>query len=79
MKPIGNILHDLLRENPHTTRVVAELIGTTTGSMSNVFTGKSELSVDLALKFEKVFGEGKASEWLHYQVDYLLWTVQNEE
>lgn len=77
MEPVGKEIHQMLRESSYTTRGMAEHIGTTTGSMSNVFTNKGDLTTDLALKFEKVFGLGKASEWLHYQVEYKLWEANN--
>lgn len=77
MKPTGKIIQQELLNCPYTMRDIATIVGGDTGGFYRLFNGKNLLTVEFALKLEKVLGEGKAEEWLHYQVDYLLWRSKN--
>ena len=77
MLPIGKVIQDEINKSIFTQREVISLVGSDSSAFNKLFNSKISLTVKMALKFEKVFGEGKASEWLHYQVDYLLWKVRD--
>ena len=79
MESVGKVIQQEILDSSHTMREVAIIVGRDTGGFYRLFNGKNLLTVELAVKLEEVLGEGKASEWLHYQVDYLLWKVKNEE
>ena len=76
---VGKMVQQHIKDSPYTMRSLAEEINSDTGSLFKLFNGKIVLTPKLAMKLENVFGEGKAYEWLHYQVDYLLWKVKNEK
>lgn len=77
MLPTGRLIQQEINGSEYTQREVATLIGSDTGAFYKIFNSKMLLTVDFAVRLEKVFGKGKAHEWLHYQVDYLLWRTKN--
>lgn len=50
---------------------LAKLLGVSTSALCRVISGKSEMSISLALKLEKVLGVS-AEFWLELQVKYSL-------
>lgn len=79
MESLGSKLHKLVSDSPCTIRHFASEVGTTTSTLNKIYNGKYVLSTELALRLEKLLGDGMAFELLHYQVDYLLWKVKNGE
>ena len=67
----GELVRELRRKNDWTVRVLGLRAGVSTKTISTLENGKSGISADLALAFEKIFGK-PASFWLAAQDEYSL-------
>lgn len=59
-----------------TVTEAASLLGVTRRSLSYLINGKSSLSVEMALRIEKVFG-GTADIFIKMQAEYSLWQAKH--
>lgn len=70
--PIGEFLKEgYIEPSGMTLNEVASEIGTSPATLSRLLNGKSELTTELAIKLETLFGR-KAETWLIHQVKYTL-------
>lgn len=70
--PTGYIIKDYLDENNITQKDLAISTGMSEKHISNVLKGKNNLTVEFALKLEKVLPSIKADYWLNYENKYQL-------
>lgn len=72
----GLILRDeVISANGLSVTEAALLLGITRPTLSNLLNGKADISPEMSLRIEMVFG-GSAEFWLHLQTDYNLHEVR---
>lgn len=71
----GELVRDNLEELGLTTAQAAEALGVTRQQLHNVISGRSAVSPEMAVRFEKAFG-GNAAMWLRMQNAYDLAQVR---
>lgn len=74
----GEIVRDNLEELGMTTAQAAKGLGVTRQQLHNVISGRSAVSPEMALRFEKAFG-GSADMWLRMQAAYDLAQARQRE
>jgi antitoxin HigA-1 len=74
----GELVKANLEELGLATARAAEALGVTRQQLHNVINGKSSVSPEMAVRFEKAFG-GSADMWLRMQAAYDLARVRQHE
>jgi len=74
----GELVKANLEELGLSVADAAQALGVTRQQLHNVITGKSAVSPEMSLRFEKAFGGG-ADMWLRMQVAYDLARVRHEK
>ena len=69
--PGFSVRHDCIEPLGLTITEAAEALGATRQTLNNLVNGKSGISADMAIRFDKVFGGG-AETWLRLQMAYDL-------
>lgn len=77
--PTGNIIKEYLEESGISQKELSLRTGISEKHISNVFSGKSRLTEEFALKLEKVVTKVPASYWLNYEAKYRESMARKEE
>lgn len=68
--PTGYIIKEYLEEYGISHKQLSDRINTSEKHISNLLTGKSRLTEEMAIKLENVFNGVPASYWLNYEAKY---------
>ncbi|MBY7144592.1 helix-turn-helix domain-containing protein [Virgibacillus sp. NKC19-3] len=68
--PTGSIIKEYLDELGMSQKECAKRIGSSEKHFSNIISGKSRLTEDVAIKLENVIQDAPASYWLNYEIKY---------
>lgn len=75
----GEIIKEYLDERDFSQKDVAQRIGVSEKHLSNLLNGKTRLTEEMSLKFEKLMPEIPASFWLNYEVKYQEYLAREKE
>lgn len=75
----GEVIKELYLEGSGVSlRAVAEALGVSAPTFSRLVSGKSSVSVEMALRLERVLG-GSAESWLQMQTNYDMWQTKQSD
>lgn len=77
--PTGSIIKEYLDESGISQKELSFRTGISEKHISNVFSGKSRLTEEFALKLEKIITKVPASYWLNYEAKYRESLARKEE
>ena len=75
----GEIIKEYLDDRDLSQKDVAQRIGVSEKHLSNLLNGKTRLTEEMSLKFEKLMPEIPASFWLNYEVKYQEYLAREKE
>ncbi len=78
MHPEEVIKELYIKESGMSLRTVSEALGVSAPTFSRLVSGKSSVSVDMALRLERILG-GSAESWLKMQTNYDLWQTKQSD
>ena len=76
---VGQILADELNERGWTQAEFAEILGRPAQFVSEIISGKKEITRESATQIAAAFGDGSAQMWLNMQDRYYLWMQEQDE
>ncbi|WP_117161193.1 HigA family addiction module antitoxin [Paraliobacillus sp. X-1268] len=74
----GSIIKEYLEDLGMSQKECAKRLGISEKHLSNLLNGKSRLTEDIAIKFEKIFHNIPASYWLNYESKYREYIKREE-
>ena len=75
----GLVIKELyIEEYGMSLRAVASALGVSAPTFSRLVSGKSSVSVEMALRLERVLG-GSAESWLQMQTNYDMWQPKQSD
>ncbi len=75
----GEVIKELYIEGSGMSlRAIAEALGVSAPTFSRLVSGKSSVSVEMALRLERVLG-GSAQSWLQMQTNYDMWQTKQSD
>jgi addiction module HigA family antidote len=74
----GELVREALQELGLSVAAAAEGLGVTRQQLHRVMKGRSAVSPEMALRFEKAFG-GTADTWLRMQIAFDIAQLRNQE